>query len=67
MPLSLVEAKRAQLFEQMFHLVAKIPESRKKFGNQFYYSHTQDLKDIENSNRNPATKRVDNMDDATSR
>jgi hypothetical protein len=37
-----LNAKRAQLFDEIFHLVAQIPENRRKFGNPFYYSHPEE-------------------------
>jgi len=31
-----------QLTEELFELVAQVPETRRKFGNAFYYSHPEE-------------------------
>jgi hypothetical protein len=40
--LSEAKAKRAALLEEIIHLAAKLPETRRKFGNPFYYSHPEE-------------------------
>jgi hypothetical protein len=37
--LSDAQAKRAALLEDVIHLTARIHETRREFGNPFYYSH----------------------------
>ena len=52
-----LKAKRVQLFEDIFHLVAQIPEKRRKFGNPFYYSHPEEPDEgIANYNPNPGSE-----------
>ena len=37
-----VHAKRAALVEEINHLVARLPEIRRVFGNPFFYSHPEE-------------------------
>jgi len=37
-----LETKRVQLVEELVHLAARVQETRKKFGNPFYYSHPEE-------------------------
>lgn len=36
------QAKRAALLEEINHLVARLPETKRAFGNPFFYSHPEE-------------------------
>lgn len=56
--LSEAQAKRAALLEEIMHLVARLPETRRKFGNPFYYSHPEEPDEgIANYNPGPGDGR----------